>query len=93
MIGGWGLKGRAGMVARTSKSAVSRVSKPAGRTTSYDPPIWKGLPDICTMPAAEPRRGDIVGSSLTKTEMPPGRTRFAHASLTLHFSIANVNGF
>ena len=28
-------------VAQTSKSAVSRVSKPANRTTSNAPPIWK----------------------------------------------------
>jgi len=40
-----------GPVAQTSKSAVSRVSKPADRPTSHAPPIWKSATQQVWKPA------------------------------------------
>src|ERR1051325_1423471 len=57
---------RRAFVAQTSKSAVSRVSKPAGRTKSSTSPIWKSAIQQVWKPALR-LGGDRIFATRLKT--------------------------
>ncbi len=60
------------LVAQTSKSAVSRVSKPAGRATLNDLPIWKSAIQQVWKPALRCRsswKGKFEGPQLSPLQV------------------------
>ena len=61
----------AATVAQTSKSAVSRVSKPASRTTSYTLPIWKSAMQQVWKPALRASARLVFVTAVTLAFAPP----------------------